>query len=182
MVVLLLLISFSQNVKLAFVPLLAVLCLFNTVNVQAQEMEHHNHHGHHQAKAQEGKGQIQVDGAYLRATIPGTEMSSAYMTIFNHSDKTKNLMAVTGDISDRIELHEHSMVDGMMRMRQVNKIVVPAQGKAVLQPSGLHLMVFNLAKPLKPQQKVKLSLHFADGSKENIIVPVEKVKPHQHKH
>ena len=68
------------------------------------------------------------------------------MTIKNSGKVVKKLVEVSGDISDRIELHEHTMADGMMKMRQVDNIEIPAQGKTLLQPSGLHIMIFNLTK------------------------------------
>lgn len=110
--------------------------------------------------------------AYVRATIPGTSISSAYMDISNHSANAISLIKVTSDISPRIEIHQHTMVDGMMRMRKVNSIDIEPNGRVKLQPSGLHLMVFDLNNPLKPQQEIKLTLHFSNNDTLTASLPV----------
>ena len=115
---------------------------------------------------------VTVEKSYIRATIPGTSISSSYMEIFNNSDHQVTLLAVTSNISSRIELHEHTMVDDMMRMRQIDSIEIKSKERVKLQPSGLHLMIFDVVKPLKPQQLVDLTLHFSNEKTLLIQVPV----------
>lgn len=130
---------------------------------------------------------IDVSEAYVRATIPGTKISSAYMTIANHSANDVKLVAVKGAISDRIEIHEHTMADGMMKMRQVESLLIKSHDTTVLQPSGYHLMIFNLEKPLVPKQTVKLTLIFDDKNEVELELPVQSIKKqkkkaHEHHH
>ena len=67
---------------------------------------------------------VEVKQAYIRATIPGTSISSSYMEIENKFAKPVTLLKVTSEISPRIEIHQHTMVDGMMRMRQIDSIEI----------------------------------------------------------
>lgn len=124
---------------------------------------------------------IEVSQGYVRATIPGTKISSAYMTIANHSSENVKLVAVKSDISDRVEIHEHVMTGDMMKMRQVESLLVKSHQSTVLQPSGYHLMIFDLVKPLKPEQKVKLTLIFDNKNKVELELPVQSIKKHKHK-
>ncbi len=119
---------------------------------------------------------------YIRETIPGTQISSAYMIIDNKSENTRKLVAITSDISPRIEMHEHLMVGDMMRMRKLTTIEIPARQRTVLQPSGLHLMIFDLNKPLKSTQTVKMTLHFDDKSTMIVLFPVAGLKQKQPHH
>jgi copper(I)-binding protein len=134
---------------------------------------------------------IVVEDAYVRATIPGTSISSAYMTIINNSDTEATLLSAHSNISPRIEIHQHTMADGMMRMRKVDSIDIEAKERVKLQPSGLHLMVFDVKKPLKSQQLVELTLNFSNNEFVNIQIPVysptqeqaaQKSAPKMHKH
>ena len=118
------------------------------------------------------KSLISVKQAYIRSSIPGTSITSSYMIIENKGEKTVTLLGATSKISPRIEIHQHSMSDGMMRMRQLDSIDIKARQRIVLQPSGLHLMLFDVKKPLKAQQKVKLTLNFSNKQSVAIQVPV----------
>ena len=119
---------------------------------------------------------VTVEDAYVRETIPGTTISSAYMKISNASAKNLAIVKATSSVSPRVELHEHSMADGMMRMRQVAEISLPAQTSIVLQPSGLHVMLFDLEQPLQAGQSIELVLHFANGTEQPVTAHVQSIK------
>ncbi len=113
-----------------------------------------------------------VEQAYIRATIPGTSHSSAYMEIENKGKKVVTLLSASSNVSPRIEIHQHTMLEGMMRMRKLNSIDINPKERVKLQPSGLHLMVFDVKKPLKAQQHVKLTLNFSNNESVTMQVPV----------
>ena len=123
---------------------------------------------------------VTVTEGFIRETIPGTNISSAYMTISNHSDKAVILVAASGDFSPRIEIHEHSMADGMMRMRQLESITIDANSSVKLQPYGLHLMLFDLKKPLKHNEFVDIVLHFSSQPELSIKLPIHSIKQKNH--
>lgn len=120
----------------------------------------------------EQKQMISIEHAYIRSSIPGTTITSSYMIIENKGEKTVTLVGANSKISPRIEIHQHSMSDGMMRMRQLDSIEIKAKQRIVLQPSGLHLMIFGVKKPLKAQQRIELTLNFSNNLPVTIQVPV----------
>lgn len=119
---------------------------------------------------------ITVTDGYVKASIPGSEVTASYMTLSNTSDKAKTLQKVSSTISDRIEIHEHSMADGMMRMREVDEIIIKAHSNVVLQPSGLHLMIFSLKQQITDKDVISLTLYFANDTEVKIQLPVLKYK------
>lgn len=123
---------------------------------------------------------LDVTEGFVRETIPGTTLSSAYMTLTNTSDKALKLVGASSDFSPRIEIHEHSMANGMMSMRQIDSIIIDANASVVLQPSGLHLMIFELPSPLKANQMVNITLHFADAPNMDVSLPVKGIKRKKH--
>jgi len=119
---------------------------------------------------------IVIEAPHARATIPGTNVTSAYMSIENKSNKTFVLTGASSSVSDRIEIHQHVMSNGMMSMRQVKKLVIEAKEQVILQPMGYHLMIFNVNKPLLPTDNIKLTLHFAHQSDVVVSIPVQSIK------
>lgn len=130
---------------------------------------------------------VLVSDGYIRETIPGTVISSAYMTLKNTTGEALTLSHITSSVSKRIEIHEHTMDEGMMKMRQRENLVIPANSSVTLQPGGLHLMVFELEQSLTAGHTVSLTLHFSEGESLAINVPVNSLKKsgtqkHMHHH
>jgi len=124
---------------------------------------------------------LSVDNAYVRATPPHAKNSAAFMVI-NNTDKSEiQLVAVNSDIAERVELHNHIMEDGLMKMREVEQISIASQGQAVLQPGGLHVMFLGLKQELKEDQSVTLRLYFNNGEEIIVDAPVKKIKMHENK-
>lgn len=119
---------------------------------------------------------ITVNDGYVKASIPGSNVTASYMTLRNTSNKAITLQKVSSTVSDRIEIHEHSMADGIMRMREVGEITIKANSTVVLQPSGLHLMIFSLKQPIKEKSVMPLTLYFSNDTEVKIQLPVLKYK------
>ena len=123
-----------------------------------------------------------VENGYVRESIPGTSISSAYMTIKNLSAKNIRLIAAASAVSDRIEIHQHTMSDGLMRMRQRDYVEISAQNSTVFQPSGFHLMIFHLKQPLKAKENIIITLYFDDQSSIDVNYTVQGLKQKKHEH
>lgn len=115
---------------------------------------------------------ISVENAYIRSLIPGSSVTSLYMSIENKGEKTVTLLGATSKISPRIEIHQHSMSEGMMRMRQIDSIDIKAKQRIFLQPSGLHLMFFDVKNSLRTKKNIELTLNFLNRASVIIQVPV----------
>lgn len=126
--------------------------------------------------------QVAAQDGYVRETIPGTSISSAYMTLNNSTNKNRRLTSASSSVSKRIEIHEHIMKDGMMRMRQRDSVEILANDSTVFQPSGYHLMIFDLKQPLKAGETIIITLHFDDESSLDVNYQVKGLKQKQHHH
>ncbi|MCC7327992.1 MAG: copper chaperone PCu(A)C [Burkholderiales bacterium] len=119
-------------------------------------------------------GQVTVADAWIRGTVPGQMATGAFMQLTSSTDTA--LVGVASPAAKVAEIHEMAMAGGVMKMRAIDKLALPA-GKAVeLQPGGYHLMLMQLVQPLKAGDSVPLTLTFADreGRKttKEIKVPV----------
>lgn len=116
-----------------------------------------------------------IEGAYVRATPPHSHNSAAFMTIHNSSDISRKLIAATSDIAERVELHNHIMSDGMMKMRQVEAIEVDAHGTAILRPGSFHVMFLGLKSALVEGENVTVKLYFDNGDEVVVDAPIKRI-------
>ena len=125
-----------------------------------------------QARDAHKYGGLIVKDVWSRATPARNGV--AYMTIFNHGGGMDRLVAVESDVAKRVELHTHSMKDGVMRMRRISAIEVHPGEPAVLAPGGNHVMLMGLHKSLKEGQTFTVNLVFEKAGKIAVEVAVHK--------
>ncbi len=124
------------------------------------------------AMAETAADAVSVTDPYVRAVPPGQPNSAAFMQLTNQSDADHTLVAAESTVAQAVELHTHVMEEGMMKMRRIEKIDLPAGQEVALQPGGLHIMLIGLNQELQPDAQVALTLVFEDGSKSEIQAPV----------
>lgn len=120
-------------------------------------------------------GEFFLHDAYARASAPGAPNSAVFMVLDNQSEVAKRVVSASTPSAKRVELHEHAMVDGMMEMRQIGQILVPKGEQVTLKPGGLHVMLFDLVKPLEVGEHISLTLTTADGHTLTKQIPVKTV-------
>ncbi len=119
---------------------------------------------------------VSIVDPYVRAMPPGQPTSAGFLGLKNNSDQDHAVVAVEGAVAKAVELHTHTMEDGIMHMSQVERVDVPAGQVVMLQPGGLHVMFMGLKKNLIPGDSVSVTLVFEDGSRKQLDVPVRKVQ------
>jgi copper(I)-binding protein len=75
------------------------------------------------------------------------------------------------------EVHEIVMVDGAMKMQQVSSVPVLAGTATELKPGGYHILVMQLAQPLKTGESFQVTLTFAKAGNVVVDVPIMEDKP-----
>jgi len=102
-------------------------------------------------------GDIEISGAWTRATAPGQDQAGVDLSI--SSKQSATLVGVSSPACKAVELHSMTSKDGMMRMREVKTIELPAGKRVNLSESGYHLMLNGLKAPLKEGETVPLTLN-----------------------
>lgn len=114
------------------------------------------------AAQQARKAPITVSAAWSRATAPRAQVGAGFLTIRNNGAQPDRLLSASSPIAARVEIHTMSMEGGVMRMRPLSKgLDIPARGVATLEPSGNHIMLIGLKRPLKHGETIAATLHFA---------------------
>ena len=99
---------------------------------------------------------LSVDNAWARATAPGQKTAGVYLELTSTTDAA--LVSAASPLAARVELHSTTLDGGVMRMRAVDRIALPARKTVKLAPNGLHLMAVDLTRPLQPGEKLPLEL------------------------
>jgi copper(I)-binding protein len=105
-------------------------------------------------------GSLKISTPWIRATPKGAPVGGGYMTITNSGNVSERLIGGTSDVSNRFEIHEMSMENGVMKMRPVGGIEIMPGQKVELKPGGYHVMFVGLKEPFVQGQHVKATLQF----------------------
>lgn len=111
---------------------------------------------------------IVVEDAYALATAPSQKNGAVFASFKNlgkeHlSGKDIAILSAESAVSERVELHTHTMQDGIMMMREVPSFAVPADETLHLKPAGDHIMLFDLKAPLVPGESFPVTVTIGDG-------------------
>jgi copper(I)-binding protein len=108
---------------------------------------------------------VSVRDGQVRAAPAGAPSSAAYMTIYNSGPKDDRLLSVACACAAQATVHASRMVHGVMHMDPATTVTVPAHGRLVFNPGGLHVMLTGLKGPLVDGQQLTLSLRFAHAGR-----------------
>ncbi|OCL91856.1 hypothetical protein AAX29_00502 [Aliarcobacter thereius] len=125
---------------------------------------------------------IKVSDAYARATPPNMQNSAAFMNLNNITDKNISLIKASSSLANKVELHTHDMKNGMMKMYEVEEILIKANSNTDLKPGGYHIMLIGLNKSLNEGDLIDLSLEFSNGEIKNLELEVKSIKQGMMKH
>ncbi|HEV2673490.1 MAG TPA: copper chaperone PCu(A)C [Aliidongia sp.] len=101
---------------------------------------------------------VQVTQAWARATPGKSTIGAAYATVT--APAGDRLVAAATPVAGAAQLHEHTMDGGIMKMRQVDAVPLPAGQAVTLSPGGYHIMLMDLKAPLVAGQSFPLTLTF----------------------
>lgn len=118
---------------------------------------------------------LQVEGAWARRAAMmmkdssggGSGNGAVYAVLVNAGNAPDALLGAESDAAATVEIHEtyRDKSMGMMMMRPVRKIDVPAGNKVELKPGGYHVMLLNLKRDLKAGETISVTLQFEKAGK-----------------
>ena len=123
------------------------------------------------AAAAPSAGSLRIEQAWARETPPGATVGAAYLRIVN-GGAADVLRGASTPVARHVELHSSTVENGIMRMRPLPELAVPAHQTVVFKPGTLHMMLIDLVRPLKAGERVHLTLMFRDAGSVSVDVPV----------
>lgn len=120
---------------------------------------------------------VSIQSAWIRPTLGANRNTAAYATLINTSATPARLIGAAVVGASKAELHNSVMENGIMRMRQVEAIDIPAAGSVSLAPGGLHIMVFGLENGLEAGNTATITLTVEGSGDLTIEAPVSLSAP-----
>jgi hypothetical protein len=150
-------------------------CLSPRLHAQSQTIQISNAWARSASMAHGSMGAGAMDKGSMHKSDMG-KMEGAngavYVTLANTGAQADALLSASSDAAQTVELHETKNDAGVMKMRPVAKIDVPAGGKIEMKPGGYHVMLLGLKRDLKPGDKVLVTLKFERGGEVRTEAPV----------
>lgn len=100
------------------------------------------------------------------ARLPPIDMPvlGGFGTLHNPCTADTTVTAASSPDFEEVQVHETRHEDGMMRMREVETLAVPAGESAELAPGGLHLMLMRPLRSLEAGDRVEVTFTLDDGT------------------
>lgn len=116
---------------------------------------------HLNSNAQEAN--IIITNEWARPILVMGRPGSAYFQIENTTNNDDKLISVSSTVSPRVEIHEHTMTDGVMKMSKVDYIEIKASSRVELSPGGYHIMIFDTSSKYEIGDQIDLTLNFENA-------------------
>lgn len=117
---------------------------------------------------------LEISDAWIRSLPSSIPVRSGYLVIDNTTTEAINIVSVESEVFTQIEIHETIEKNGMMTMRPVAPLLIPANTTVKLGPGGLHLMMMNPNRELKPGDQVEIILRLVTGESQKLDMTVRK--------
>lgn len=109
------------------------------------------------------QAKLEIREPWARLAAPGVPVAAGYAIIVNRGAAADELLAASSPLAASVQIHETSMVAGVMRMRELERVNVPSQDRVVFAPGALHLMIMGLDQSLKAGDSLPIRLRFREA-------------------
>lgn len=119
-------------------------------------------------------GDLSIGHPWTRAVGAHAPAAAGYLVIRNTGTVPDRLVAAETPRARRIELHEMTMTDGIMRMRPIaGGILIPPGQEVTLAPGGLHLMIIGPDGSFRQGERIPATLMFERAGRVEVEFAVE---------
>lgn len=84
-----------------------------------------------------------------------------------------DLINVSSDIAESVEMHDVTLTDGVMKMRKVDRMAIAEEKPLLLERGGKHLMMFGIRSKLEVGKNLILQMTVEDSQGNNHLFDIE---------
>ena len=114
--------------------------------------------------------ELEIKDAWARATVGGTANAAVFMTI--SSGTPDRLLGAASPLAGKTDLMTMTSANGAMSMDYLKSIEVPGGNPVSLNPTGLHVWLADLKRPLKAGERIPVTLRFENAGERQVSVAV----------
>lgn len=118
---------------------------------------------------------VVIENVFFKQLAPNQTTAAVYMKITNNSEVMQPINYIHSPIAEHIEIHHTIYNEGMMQMRQVNRLSLAPGETQMLEPGGYHLMMFGIYDNLPAGETFEITFELETGL---VITTQGVVKPH----
>ena len=115
--------------------------------------------------------QVTVKDPWVRATVPAQHATAAFMQLT--AAEPMRLVAAQSSVAGTVEIHEMAVVDGVMKMRAIHGLDLPAGKTVMLDPGGYHVMLLDLKGQIHVGDVVPITLEFEGRDKRRTTIDLK---------
>lgn len=112
---------------------------------------------------------VLISDGYVMAPLKGRDIAAGYF-IAENQGAAISLVAASSPMAS-IEIHTHTLVDGVMQMRKVDAVELPEETSVAFEPGGFHLMMFGFTQALG-QTDTPVTLTLSTGEELIVSLPI----------
>lgn len=121
--------------------------------------------------------EIILSEATIVPPLPGQNVAIGFFKLRNTGGPDR-LMAAHSNISANVELHSHTKTNGIIQMRRINSIDIPARSELNFQPGGYHLMLFE-TDLTDTQTQTEITLIFEKVGEKHYLAHIDRAPAHK---
>jgi hypothetical protein len=119
-----------------------------------------------------GSGQSSMGSGQMHGQAGAAGNGAVYVLIENRGPEADALLGASSDAAKTVELHETRQEGGVMRMRPLAAVEVPAGGRIEMKPGGQHIMLLGLTRDLRPGDTVTVRVRFEKAGEQTVEAEV----------
>ena len=100
------------------------------------------------------QGELEIIGATIPLAPASASVNAWYVKFTNTSDKDVEFHNFTSPVYDSVEMHITENRSGSAKMKQVSKILIPANSSVELKPGGAHLMLIGPRRDVQAGEQI----------------------------
>jgi len=120
--------------------------------------------------------EIEIHSAWVRPTAQG-QNAAVYFTLHNHTDTDDELLSITSNLTNTIEIHETKVENDVAQMSMLDTLPIAADEEITFAPGGLHVMLVGVQQELVLGDHIGVILHFREHADIVVNVHVENTLP-----
>ena len=106
---------------------------------------------------------ITIQDAWIRPAASKAN-SALFFEVVNNNNSPDTLLSAKSNLSEIVEFHEtYKKGNDMMGMREVYKVVIPANSIVKFKPQGLHVMLIGVLKDIRLGEQHEVTLVFKNA-------------------
>jgi len=117
---------------------------------------------------------LTIINPWIPEAPPGAAVMAGYMEFQNKTHKDIDIVSISSDSFETVEMHRSVESDGFAKMLPQRKLSIPANSNLILKSGSYHLMLIKPVKWFRHGEKVKLNFNLSNNETQSLEIHIKK--------